>query len=260
MIHLSLNGVPADAGVPASALVNYGHFTSLQVRGGAVQGLHLHLRRLEEATRALFGTALDPEAVRGWMRAALAAAGVGDASLRVTVFSQRFDFRRPLLPVPTDVLVAVSAPARPPAQPWRVRGVVYERDLPEIKHVGTFGAFAQRRQALDAGFDDALFVTRDGLVSEGTTWNLALLVGATVVWPQAPRLHGVTAQLLRGELGPDEARAVTVSELDGVQGAIACNATGIWPLGGIDGRELPGSGAFCRRARQALAAVPSEPL
>ena len=43
----------------ALALSNYGHFTSMQVRNGAVQGRELHVRRLEDATQALFGTPLD---------------------------------------------------------------------------------------------------------------------------------------------------------------------------------------------------------
>lgn len=48
---LLLNGEPpAVDDLRALALVNYGHFTSLQVRGGAAQGLDLHLRRLQDAS------------------------------------------------------------------------------------------------------------------------------------------------------------------------------------------------------------------
>ncbi|HBZ46612.1 MAG TPA: aminotransferase, partial [Stenotrophomonas sp.] len=53
------NGHRASADDLAGALVNYGHFTSLQVRGGAVQGLDLHLRRLRQGTEELFGSTLD---------------------------------------------------------------------------------------------------------------------------------------------------------------------------------------------------------
>ncbi|WWW36980.1 hypothetical protein V8017_09710 [Stenotrophomonas rhizophila] len=56
---LYCNGHHASVDDLAGALTNYGHFTSLQVRGGAVQGLDLHLQRLQEGTEALFGTVLD---------------------------------------------------------------------------------------------------------------------------------------------------------------------------------------------------------
>jgi hypothetical protein len=40
--------------------------------------------------------------------------------------------------------------------------VPYERDLPEVKHTGLFGAPHARRAAQIAGYDDALFVGRNG--------------------------------------------------------------------------------------------------
>ena len=101
---LTCNGQPAQVEDLLPALVNYGHFTSLQVRGGAVQGLDLHLARLSQATRELFGSELDMAQVQGWMAQALQQAGLADASLRVTVYSRHFDFRSPLATVPVDVL------------------------------------------------------------------------------------------------------------------------------------------------------------
>ena len=70
-MRVTCNGQPAQVEDLLPALVNYGHFTSLQVRGHAVQGLDLHLARLSQATRALFGSALDTGQVRGWMAQAL---------------------------------------------------------------------------------------------------------------------------------------------------------------------------------------------
>ena len=40
---VTCNGQPVQVEDLLPALVNYGHFTSLQVRGHAVQGLDLHL-------------------------------------------------------------------------------------------------------------------------------------------------------------------------------------------------------------------------
>jgi branched-subunit amino acid aminotransferase/4-amino-4-deoxychorismate lyase len=251
------NGHRASADDLAGALVNYGHFTSLQVRGGAVQGLDLHLRRLRQGTEELFGSTLDGTRVQAWMQAALQAEDVVDASLRVTVFSRAFDFRKPLQVVPVDVLVAVSAPVTLPATARRVRSVVYQRELPHLKHVGTFPLFEHRRQALQAGYDDAVFVDAQGAISEGTTWNIAFGRGGDLVWPQAPALRGTQERLLQaGWGGEPELAPVRLDDLAGFDAAIACNAAGVWPIGSIDGVAFPGSEAVCGKAKAVLLQAP----
>lgn len=257
---LTCNGQPVDADLLSAALVNYGHFTSLQVRGMAVQGLDLHLARLQAGTRALFDSALDLDAVRGWMDAALDQAGRVDASLRVTVIARQFDFRNPLASVPADVLVSVGAPVQLTTA-RRVRTVVAVRDWPELKHVGTFGLFAQRRAALADGADDALLVGWDDRVSEGSTWNIAVHDGHQLVWPRAPALRGVTEALLQaGWDGPQVVRPLPAADLATATAAFACNASGIWALAAINGRELAGSAALAERARAVLAQAPWQRL
>lgn len=254
------NGAPADVAALGAALTNYGHFTSLQVRAAAVQGLDLHLQRLQQATQALFGTALDTHQVQAWMRDAVQRTGMPDASLRVTVFSRAFDFRQPLAAVPVDVLVGVSAAVDLRAA-RRVRCVAYQRDLPALKHVGTFGLFQQRREAMAAGFDDAVFIGRDGMLSEGSTWNLGLHDGTQLIWPQAPALRGTAEALLQQHWAePQCVRAVSAAELDRMPAAFACNASGIWALAAVDGRVLPGSEALAAQGRAVLANVPWQAL
>ncbi|MDQ1063336.1 aminotransferase [Stenotrophomonas rhizophila] len=251
------NGHRASADDLAGALVNYGHFTSLQVRGGAVQGLDLHLRRLRQGTEELFGSTLDGTQVQAWIAHALQAEGRVDASVRVTVFSQVFDFRQPLQVVPVDVLVAVSAPVTLPATARRVRSVVYQRELPHLKHVGTFPLFEHRRQALQAGYDDAVFVDAQGAISEGTTWNIAFGRGGDLVWPQAPALRGTQERLLQAGWGREPQLApVRLDDLAGFDAAIACNAAGVWPIGSIDGVAFPGSEAVCGKAKAVLLQAP----
>jgi len=255
------NGHRASADELAGALVNYGHFTSLQVRGGAVQGLDLHLRRLRQGTAELFGSTLDGTQVQAWMQAALQAEGVADASLRVTVFSRAFDFRQPLQPVPVDVLVAVAPPASAPSSPRRVCSVHYQRELPHLKHVGTFALFQQRRQALLAGFDDALFVDAHGLVSEGTTWNVAFARNGEVVWPQAPALRGTHERLLQaGWGGAPRLEAVSLEQLGGFDAAIGLNASGVWPIASIDDHRFPESDALAQEALATLGGQGWQPL
>ncbi|KAF1055483.1 MAG: hypothetical protein GAK43_00278 [Stenotrophomonas maltophilia] len=257
---VTCNGRPAQVEDLLPALVNYGHFTSLQVRGYAVQGLDLHLARLSQATRELFGSMLDTAQVQAWMAQALQQAGQGDASLRVTVYSRHFDFRTPLAAVPVDVLVAVSAPVTLVA-PKRVRSVAWQHELPQIKHVGTFGLFAHRRAAMGEGFDDALFMNAAGEISEGTTWNLALHDGQQLIWPQAPALRGTAEALLQAHWpGPQVVRPVALAELGGMQAALACNASGIWALEAIDAHSLAGSAELAAQGRAVLAGVPWQAL
>jgi len=249
------NGRPAQVEDLLPALVNYGHFTSMQVRGQAVQGVDLHLARLSQATRELFGSELDVAQVQAWMTQALLQAGQGDASLRVTVYSRHFDFRNPLAAVPVDVLMAVSAPVALTA-PKRVRSVVWQRELPQIKHVGTFGLFAERRAAMAAGFDDVLFVSATRGISEGSTWNLAVHDGERLLWPQAPALRGTAEALLQRHWpGAQATQPLWLADLAGVKAAFACNASGLWALEAIDGQVLPGSQALAEQGRAVLAGV-----
>jgi 4-amino-4-deoxychorismate lyase len=248
----------------ALALTNYGHFTSMQVRGRAVRGLDLHFQRLKTATRELFDASLDEARVRAGIVAALDAAGVDDAGARVTVFSRAFDYLRPDRSVPVDVLVSLSPPREAVATPAWVKTFAFQRPLPHIKHVGTFPLFQWRRQALRDGFDDALFVDARGRISEGSVWNIGFWDGAQVVWPQAEALRGTQEKLLQAGLAevgvaqrhmPVEARA-----LGGLKAAFAANATGVWPLSGIDDLALRPDPVLMESLQAAVRAMPLRPL
>ena len=127
-----LNGRPATADdLRALALANYGHFTSMQVRDGAVQGRALHMRRLEDATFALFGARLDGADALQQAARALHGAGHGDASVRITVFSTRFDYRDPARGIVPDVLVTLSPAASADKPALRVKSYPFVRPLPQ---------------------------------------------------------------------------------------------------------------------------------
>ena len=75
-----LNGEAATAeDLRHVAVVNYGHYSSMQVRNGAVQGLALHEQRLQAANLELFASNLDFATLRRQMRAAVS--GMPDCSL-----------------------------------------------------------------------------------------------------------------------------------------------------------------------------------
>jgi branched-subunit amino acid aminotransferase/4-amino-4-deoxychorismate lyase len=226
----------------AAALVNYGHFSTMQVRDGAVRGLDLHLQRLQQANMALFGSALPAERVRDELRAALAASGRADAALRVTVFSPAFSLRRADADGAVDLLVSLAAPAQADPAPLRLRSSAFAREAPQFKHVGTFAAFHQRRLAQQAGSDDALFVDAQGRVMEGPTWNLGLWDGTCLHWPQAPALRGTQQRLLQAGLAAlgvaQRERPLSLQAFGADVAAFTCNARGQQAVAAVDGRAL----------------------
>jgi branched-subunit amino acid aminotransferase/4-amino-4-deoxychorismate lyase len=207
---------------------NYGHFSAMRVENGGVRGLDLHLDRLDQATRELFGIALDRGRVRDYLRHAID----GDArplSLRVNVFSRALNRERMTVPAQPDVLVTTAAAAPPPLTPLRVKSFRYARDLPQIKHVGTFPLFHYRRLAQQAGFDDALFADDAGRISEGSIWNIGFHDGNGIVWPQAAQLGGVSMQLLQTGLArsgvASTTRLVYLRDIATLRGAFFTNAS-----------------------------------
>lgn len=264
-----LNGRPAASdpdGLRALAQVNYGHFTSLQVRGGCTQGLDLHLARLGRGNAELFDAPLDEPRLRAWMAQA-AAAQSGDCSLRVTVFARGFDHRQPLRPLQPDVLVSATAPVPPLDRPIRVRSAPFVRPFPHLKHVATFPLFQHRRLALQAGFDDALFVEGAGdgaRVVEGTVWNIGFRDGQGITWPEGPALRGTGEQLLRAGLEalgcPQQVRPVTLAEVGSFAAAFAVNANGLQRIAAIDAVEFGASPGLDALLASAAAQAPWQPL
>jgi branched-subunit amino acid aminotransferase/4-amino-4-deoxychorismate lyase len=254
---------PTVAEWRALALHNYGHFTSMQVRGHAVRGLGLHLERLREGNRVLFDAGFDADAARAALRDAVRAAG-GDCSLRVTVFAPDFDPRRPDRPLPPVLLASTAPPSSLPVPPLRVCSTVFSRPLPQIKHIDTFPLFHARREALRAGFDDVLFVDAEGRISEGSTWNLGLWDGQRVVLPEAQALRGTAEALLRGGLDvlgiARQVREVRLADLPRFRAAFACNATGVMAVAAVDGVAFPESGPMLATWRRATQVLPPERL
>ncbi|WP_199434845.1 aminotransferase class IV family protein [Qaidamihabitans albus] len=260
-----VNGAPATAEqLAVPAVVNYGHFTSMQVRGGRVRGLEAHLRRLAEGTRLLFGGELDTGLVRRYLRHAVT--GTGPVTARVTIFSLAAPRGgEPGSAAPPDVLVALRPPSEAAAGPLRLRSVHYERVLPRVKHVGTFGLFHHTRAARQAGYDDALFVTSDAHVSEASVWNAGFFDGGTVIWPRAPMLGGVTQALLsRGldRLGvPTVTRPVPLAEARTLRSAFLCNAgCACRPVAGIDDTALTVDPELTALLERAYDTNPWEPV
>jgi branched-subunit amino acid aminotransferase/4-amino-4-deoxychorismate lyase len=192
----------------------YGHFSSLQVRDGRVDGLDLHFERLDRSTREVFGQPLPAERVRDDLRAALDQAGSGDLSIRVNVFET----------TRVHLLVRVGAPLAPATSPVRLLAYQHERAVPHLKHTGSFDLVYYGRAAKQEGYDDAVFYTATGEVSEASIWNICFARGENIVFPSAPALSGIRRQLLQRGLGTFTTAAIPLTDLSAYDAAYLTNS------------------------------------
>lgn len=211
-----------DNAISQLALVNYGHFTAMQIRGGRVRGLSLHLDRLQSAHAELYGTIVDPAIVLNRVREAVSE--VPHSYLRVTLFESN--------PGNVQVMTALRPPVAPARTPIGLLPVVYQRPAAHIKHVGGFGQLYFGRMVTRQGFDDALLTTADGEISETATANIAFIDGdGTLVWPSAPSLYGITWQILDTALADAGIRTrrqpVMLNDISGFSGALLTNSVGV---------------------------------
>jgi branched-subunit amino acid aminotransferase/4-amino-4-deoxychorismate lyase len=260
MVRLQIDGGPATAeNLAEVALDTFGHFTAMQVRGGRVRGLELHLARLDDANRELFALPLDGGYVRALIRGALAGPDGGsrpataDASVRVIV---RGDAASGAI----HVIVTVRPPAEMPEAAQRLTSVAYLREVAHIKRPGDFAHAYHLNKAARAGFDDALLTAADGTIAEGGITNIAFFDGAGVVWPDGPQLAGITMQLVAPRLAEQglESRVgrVTLADLGGFAGACVMNARGVAAVRGVDALEIPVSAVLMRAVHAAYDAAP----
>ena len=245
------------------ALVNYGCVTSFRVEGGGVRGLDLHLARLNASAIEMFGVPVGEQSLRALMQLALA--DMRNVWLRVSLFSPFIWARLPSERVKPKVMTVVAPTPPPLAQVVRIQSQTYVRDAAHLKQTATFPLIRARRLAQDAGFDDALFVDRDGLISEGSLWNIGFIQGERIVWPEAPILAGVTqAMIERGLLREgltSETRPIRLEKVADFDGAFLCNsATPVCPISAIDDMAFTSDPAILDKLERAWASQPLQAI
>ena len=227
-----INGMQASADQLAHpAIVNDGHFTAMQVRNRRVRGLAYHLVRLCSAHAELYGTELDAEYLRTMIQCAVE--HHPDASLRLNLYETR--------PGQPQVMTAIRTPVEADYRAQSLLPVAYSRPFAHIKHVGTFAQIRHGMQANRAGYDDAVLVTSDGRICESTVANIGFFDRGTVVWPEAPVLHGITWQLLDQVLGQRgmavRQRPVRLESAANFAGPFLANSIGVVPVARIAQHE-----------------------
>ncbi|MEI7031373.1 aminotransferase class IV family protein [Streptomyces pratensis] len=256
-VHLDGRAVGAQELAPL-AFAGHAHFTAMQVRGGRVRGLDLHLERLRSASVELFGRALPEDRVRALLRAALRD-GPADLSLTATVYSAAGEYTA--ADAGLSLLVRTGPASSGPGGPLTLAAMEHERFLPHLKQVGEGAKTHLLRQAVAEGFDDAAFLDREGRIGEASIWNLAFWDGHSVVWPRARILTGTTMGILARrleELGvPQRTAEIALADLPVFVGAVVMNS---WTPGvavhRIGPAELPAAPPFLELLHRAYATEP----
>ena len=177
-----------------------GVFETLRARAGRPTELPEHVARLG---RSAAGLAIPlPDDVEGRLTGAiaslLAAEGLdgpeGDASVRITVSRGTF-FGRGLQPPdehPAPTIVVQAWPVSPVPAGHLENGLHLvpstvrrdpENPLSALKTTSRADYVFARVEAREAGADDAIFLTTDGFLSEGTSANLFLVRGDELATP-----------------------------------------------------------------------------
>lgn len=237
---------PNPEQLQAIALATYGHFTAMQVRNFRTRGLDLHLRRLDTASREMFGEPVDGDHIQKLIRHALAGR-TPDASVRVLV--QRPSGR-------STVTVTVRPPHAGSDAPWRLQSVPYLRSVAHLKHIGDFGQHYYGDLAARNGYDDALLTGPDGVVAESAIANVGFFDGAAVIWPDAPLLEGITMQLLARHGLASRRAHVRLADVGGFQAGFVSNSWGVFAIRQIDDIKLPARPDLMARLNQTYESAP----
>lgn len=182
-----------------------GVFETLRAYGAHPFRLAAHLQRARAGAAELgFDPGSEPalaDAVTRTAAANLPALGGADSALRLTVSAGRIDAESPFpgTPVGPATVVVTSHPlrARSTAGATAVT-VALARELPHVKSVSYLVAMTARRRARAAGAEEAVLISADGHVLEGSASNVfAVRDGALLTPPlSAGVLAGVTRQVV----------------------------------------------------------------
>ncbi|MFG2823429.1 branched-chain amino acid transaminase [Kitasatospora sp. NPDC048365] len=222
--------------------------------GPAVFRLPEHLARLERSARMLriglpFSAAELAEATVELVRAN----GHRSCYLRHFAFlgygSMGLDMRNSPT---TTVIAGWEWPDHPGGRPLRLKTSSWRRNDPNsvppaAKGTGPYlNSALARREATDAGYDEALLLASDGSVSECSAENVFTVRGGVLRTPPASAgaLEGITQDTvltLARDLGVEvRVESLLRSDLYAADEVFVCGtAAGVVPVASLDDRELP---------------------
>jgi branched-chain amino acid aminotransferase len=239
-------------------LYGYGLFETMRAYGGSIFRLDRHLARLHHAAGTLgIASKLTAPDLEKACSDLLKANNLTEARLRLTVSSGEGDIipnpdtcrgitlfivARKLMPLPSEsykrgYAAALSSCRRNSQSPLsRLKSTCYLENV------------LARREAVTASADEALLLNEKGFVAEGSSTNIFIVSGKTLITPstESGALPGITREAVL-ELAQSTgimsmARQVELGELLGADEAFLTNSVlEIMPLTRLDGKPI-GSG------------------
>jgi branched-chain amino acid aminotransferase len=253
-------------------------FETVRTYGGKPFALDEHMQRLERSAAALALALPLPAAKIGDEAAqAIAAAANAESSARVMITrgSGPLGLDPALASGPRRVIL-VEPLSPPPEQHYkngiRVRCVqtVRASDATHSAKLANYlASVLALRDAKAAGADEALVVSRGGLVVEGTTSNVFAVIGGRLLTPPVELgildgiTRGIVIEVARADRIEVELRALTPGELAGAQEAfITSTIREILPIREVDGHVVGTGmpGAMTRRLHALFRARVGAPL
>ncbi len=234
----------------AGLLHGNGLFETFRARGGRVYLLQRHVERLRKGAGELaIDIPTDVERLPEIVKELAERCGLADARVRLTLTAGPQDGQ------PVLVLQARPATGYPPEMYKRgVTAVIASirrnetSPLAHIKSLSYLDNLLAKREALQAGADEALLLNTKGSLAESTTANLFVVRTHEVVTPPVAdgALPGVTRSAVlelaeSAGMGASEA-TLTVDDLRHADEAFLTNAVaGVLPLVSVDSQNV-GSG------------------
>ena len=155
-----------------------------------------------------------------------------------------------------SLMILATPPASFPAELYETGGAVIttrlERLLPDVKSLNYITAVRALRQAKAVGAVEALYLDKDGLISEGMTSNLVAVHGRELITaPEGTVLNGITRNVVL-RLAQEAGYTIThrlirhdeLSQLD--EAFLTSSAKEVLGITRIDDLTLPGPGPATR--------------
>jgi branched-chain amino acid aminotransferase len=253
---------PFDHGL----LTGDGVFETLAVYRGVPFAARRHLDRLARSAAGLRLPVTDAAVLRAAMDAVVAANGLTEGRLRVTVTGGVAPLGSDRGAGPPTVIVAGGRiPARPAAAlvatvPWPRNQRSALAGLKTISYAENVVALAY---AHEHGAEEAIFANLGGDLCEGTGTNVFLGVGGRLFTPSlfSGCLPGVTRDLLVELLDVAEVDMPLPALARADEAFLTSSTRGVHPIGAVDGHALPAApGPLTRAAAEAFEALVARDL
>lgn len=178
---------PAEAKLSvfdATVLRGIGCFEAMRVYGGSPFEVERHLDRLEKSARVLRIELPARATLRGWIEDVARERDDGVVRVLATPGGSVDDVKTP----PRVVVLSQPLPRvpdtfrlKPQVAPWHPAGADWA--LTGVKSLSYGPNVAAQREAVAAGFDDALLLSRDDIVLEAPTSAVAWVIGGVLELP-----------------------------------------------------------------------------